>query len=661
MSYRDGDELAYEESLAAREGSETAGTEQSAVEEKIPLGVKGVITPRSASDRRAIARHKEQLKKPVLERATLTKENLDLEKPYSSEKVKKQVKQPQPDTSTEIVKDVSQKTIFNIEIDTSIISHNGETRQFRIYGENNAAFSMMIFDDNSTVNYYDFGTKTWVTSEKRLKTKVITGSSYSNSISFPADGSRLNTYTIHIFAELNSKHIAFRPFFKADNTIDFKTSVGSDSNLFIRKLEQGVAKTLTMSCIAPTRGSIVTDTKDGAISSGTSLVMDTSYLTKGVRVGDKVSGTNINTSIAAVNVGGVADTYTIRAAPTGSVSDEASLAFEGPFASMTPRPAKSNDASDAGSTTGVQTFTNTIGKSYPKKSFSITLTATSARSFAIKRIPTTNDLCAFRTVTIGSAGKAIPGEDVSSSTYYRWPVDNIAGITNGMLLDPSKVTGANVTNNSTVKDYRESASYTIETVDKNGSISESSTSVVIEEIKGVDAEGNTPTLTNDIITAQAGNLTFSEKQADALKDDANVRIIGYGKDQIKSLTFGTEVELSNVKLTLTEITTTIDDSSATGSASLSDFDVASTTGIMLGTEVSGVNINTTSGTPKVTAISGSNLTVSPTGHLLQNGQTLTFSGTSNIVTITGDIEIKKMGIENATIFFDVERFLFSDF
>ena len=28
-----------------------------------------------------------------------------------------------------------------------------------------------------------------------------------------------------------------------------------------------------------------------------------------------------------------------------------------------------------------------------------------------------------------------------------------------------------------------------------------------EEIKGVDAEGNTPTLTNDIITAQAGNLT----------------------------------------------------------------------------------------------------------------------------------------------------------
>ena len=43
MSYRDGDELAYEESLAAREGSETAGTEQSAVEEKIPLGVKGVI------------------------------------------------------------------------------------------------------------------------------------------------------------------------------------------------------------------------------------------------------------------------------------------------------------------------------------------------------------------------------------------------------------------------------------------------------------------------------------------------------------------------------------------------------------------------------------------------------------------------------------------
>ena len=229
-----------------------------------------------------------------------------------------------------------------------------------------------------------------------------------------------------------------------------------------------------------------------------------------------------------------------------------------------------------------------------------------------------------------------------------------------MILDPSNTTGANVTYNSRISNYIESISHTVETIDEDGAINTSTKTIINQELSGVDGGINTRTKTFDIVTEQAGDLIFDNQQADALKDDTNVRIIAYGRSNIKQMTFGTDVVVSNTKCTLTSISTTVNDASATGSASLSDFDVSSTTGISVGAAVSGPNISTTNGIPKVTAISSSNITVSPTGHLLQNGQSVTFTGSSNIVTITGDIEIKNMGIEDTTLFFDVERFLHCD-
>ena len=227
-----------------------------------------------------------------------------------------------------------------------------------------------------------------------------------------------------------------------------------------------------------------------------------------------------------------------------------------------------------------------------------------------------------------------------------------------MVLDPSSTTGGNVTTGSIISSYIT----TQEETRVVGDGCEQSVETITRP--GVTVDGVLPTgtvtETLGVVTAQAGNLTFNKQQADALKDDTNVRVIGYGRDKIRRMTFGTDVILSNIKLKLTEISTTISDASATGSASLSDFDVASVTGIMDDvSELDGVNITRSAANPVVSAISSSNITVTPGGHLLQNGQTVKFLGASNIVTITGDIEVVKMGVQSATLYFDVERFLIS--
>ena len=55
----------------------------------------------------------------------------------------------------------------------------------------------------------------------------------------------------------------------------------------------------------------------------------------------------------------------------------------------------------------------------------------------------------FVTRTVGAAALPIVGEDVSGSTFYRWPLDNVVGLTNRMRIAP----GTNVTAFSIISDY----------------------------------------------------------------------------------------------------------------------------------------------------------------------------------------------------------------
>ena len=76
--------------------------------------------------------------------------------------------------------------------------------------------------------------------------------------------------------------------------------------------------------------------------------------------------------------------------------------------------------------------------------------------------------------------------------------------------------------------------------------------------------------------------------------------------------------------------------------------------------MSGIGVSASAVDPTVTAKAGTNgagnLTVSA-AQTLESGQTFTFANAGRVLTITGDIEILKAGTSNATIRFDIDRFI----
>ena len=701
--------------------------------------------------------------------------------------------------------EILEKTISKFIIDTSELDPNGGVRDFSIEGDDGAIFSLEVYDDDG--NYYNFLTKTWSSSVYRIKNNVIVGGSYKNNIIFTNVASKTHVYNIMLFAEnlenVKTRHADYVEARTSDNAIDLNASTGSNSLLLKRTITQPQAVTLTVSAIAPSKGDSITDTKDGAISSGTALVMDTSYLTKKIYIGDKVSGTNIasGTTISAVNVGSVADTYTLSTAVSGSVSDGATITFTSPFDSMTPR---------YGTTTGAQVLTTSTSDTKSKFNFSITLTAASGRAFSIIRQPKEIDILAVNTMTIGADPLAIDGENIYSTAVpaftgddvngavtsgsvvridgstgdnlvvgdkittptttgtvdgeiadgtvvtllercdtimavgdqvtgsgadgtgtilevtvvgtgrninrftvneatsfvdnatltfsskvnrslttvtvvatsgtdtdftmsqaiqfrdnaplsffrqknYRWPVSNIAGINKNMILDPSK-TAVNTALNSFVTDYDDSTTITSSVYDSDLGFVDTEITQTNVFVDAITPTGSATVDRLGITTAQAGNLVFNNQQALALKDDTNIKILGYGLANIKSLTYGADLEFSDLKVELTEITTAT--SSAVSSSTSIPLDeragIMDGQSIMTGIGVSGENIKVVSGASGNT---GAGTIVVSAAQTIEDNQTLTFANASNVATITGSVTIKSIPTSNSVVYFDVEKFL----
>lgn len=506
---------------------------------------------------------------------------------------------------------IVEKTLKSFIIDTSDLNPGGETRKFELSGDNGAMFSLEVSDADG--NYYNFYTQTWSTTKSKIKRNVIKGSKYRGFVNFSGTATKTHVYTFMLFAEaygsVKTKHAPYHEVRFKDTTLDVNSSIGSDSLLVKKIISKPQVTTLTISAIAPTRGDSITDTVDGAVSSGTNLVMDTSHLVKKIYIGDKVSGTNIatGTTITDVNVSDTLDRYTLSTAVSGTVSDGATLTFTGPFDSMTPR---------YGTTTGAASIElDTVSKEQRfVRDFSITLTAPTGRSFIIKRQPMKKDLLAVRLLTFGSAAIAIDGENtVSDSLFYQWPVDNVAGITEKMILDPSKSSGVNATINSYVKSYEVQTKITTDEeviyktsrelaggeeerirlaqleyekliqelrsreqlfgkkeelaqrqlqdearrklvpqyVDVESSeIIPATTTVKIIKIDGVQPLGSPTVDRKGVITAQTGNLVFNKQQVDALKSDSSVKLLAYRSSGISSLHFGLPIGFSDLECTL---------------------------------------------------------------------------------------------------------------
>ena len=478
--------------------------------------------------------------------------------------------------------------------------------------------------------------------------------------------SKLKTYTINLFAEtvhnIKTVHAPLVESRNADNSININAATGSNSNIVTKIIYQDVLKTFKLSCVAPSLYETSADTVNGATSGTNRIVVDADATdTNIVRVGDKLVTTGIASAVHAlvtkVNPDGD-NVNEIEISVSDSASDGAIISFTPPFNGMTPH----DDESDAGSK-----IVSLSSGSNTKVGFSVSISPLTGRTFNVLRTPTVNDLCAYTTVTFESAALAIEGEDTSSaSVFYRWPITNIANLTQGMVLDPAR-SGAggagDTTTPASISNYRTT---TTQKIIKEGDYNNYINSITVDDIlvDAVDAYANDVTTVdrNGRVTAQKGNIIFDKQQADALKSNT-VRIFAYGQAGIEALT-GIKVKLSVTSMAYAGSTNPVNAAvSTTTSGAVSSsttIGLAEVRNISQGMTVSGVGINAAVANPIVVsknAISGAgNITVSA-AQTLESGQTLYFNGGSQNVTIRGNLEVSNMAIGDVNLFFDVEKFL----
>ena len=468
---------------------------------------------------------------------------------------------------------------------------------------------------------------------------------------------KLKTYKVDVYAEtvdnIRTKHVDYIDSRFIDNTININDCVGSNSNILQKILYQDVKKNLYISCIAPSLHATSADTVNGAVSNSNKIIIDGSAVDPNVlQVGDLVTGTGIAASVHVlvdvINPDGD-NTHEFKNTINDSIGDGVAITFTPPFNGVTPH---STD-----STTGRQAIDISSGQ-VSDFNFSVTLTAPSNRVLSIIKVPTINDLCAFKEITFESAALAITGEDTDSSAkFHRWPVTNISGLVGGMSLDPSRSgSGVNTTTPSFIQDYNttspssrviKSQYDTIVSASTVANISVPSVSSAGNDITAMDRTGS--------VTAQKGNIVFDVQQLDALKADANVKIYGHGQANIYALT-GAKVNLKNVVLTPTQVSTTTSGAiSASTTISVTEME-----GIGPGQSIRGIGIDPAVVDPIVSfkkAGSGAGDLISSVAQTLESGQTLFFDGASSVITITGVIQVQGMGISDTTLFFDLERFI----
>ena len=606
------------------------------------------------------------------------------------------------------------KIIRSFDLDLSSLPASQTVRNFTITGDNEASFTLEIKNEDNY--YYNFTTRLFQVAQTRLEGAIPIGE-YTGSITFPAVTDD-DQYDIYFFATPGTKHIEHAEIRFADNSVDINSSTGSNSLLIQKVIYQYATDlTLDLAFISPTSAIDVgsfekasfTGPRNSRINSSFSITCTVGSLANAYQVvkqpviddllaynsypvesagyedlpgedtfpvltsgSDTINGTIANASKVVMD-GDVADNIVvgdkITTAQTsdtvdGRVSSGVKVVMDNNVAAkMSPGDRiTGNDALDAALVTVAEL--NPDGDN--AKEFSMS-TAVFVEDGTTLKFSSKINRELVTVVALDPDGDNVKEFSISSAQYlmdgitlnfgnrknYQWAIDNTSRLSTGqqIIMDSSST---NATSDSIISNYENSITRT----DKYGG----SVKVILDTAPAIDTKNNKPVVTRGEIVSQAGNIIFSKQQALAF-GGGNFNIGGYGTEKILKVS-GYELNLTNLTIALTTITTT------TTSAVYDSLvvPVASVNGVVDGTTtVSGLGINASLADPTVTSRSvtsgAGDLTLS-TAQTLESGVTLTLAGTSQTVTITGDIEIVKSPADSIpsgtvlrTLYFDVEKLL----
>ena len=549
--------------------------------------------------------------------------------------------------SEEDTEDHEVKTIYSFDIDTSNVVIDGERRYFSIKGDTGAKFELEV--KNSSNEYYNFRSSA-MSSTRSVLIDTIRGGEYSDGINFkPIASDASETFTLTLTAITDScaktKHVEYKEVRFGDSKnigeVDVNSSIGSMGISLAKTILQGPE---TLWTITPASG-----TGTSSWGGATLATHQLSTVANGI----------IKTSFSISATAPTNSAITLTKQPT--IND---FYLESTVAISAHKALEGEDQFDGESRSLVQLVGGSGGGT--GTTFHMKNAIGSPVKWAIGDRITGNDELDSKIVLVN--GVSIGGDhtEITVNTsvtiansagvyftpprHYRFPADNVAILRPGMRVDPTLI--GTYSRSLSIPTYIEKGC-DFELVDR---------SLPLISEPAIKATGVATFNARGEITTQAGDIIF-QTPIGAEFTAASYVFQGYGIPLIESLTGSKGIKITNLKVNDGEslfVTTAINDSSATGSASLSDFDVASKNGIMDDVStISGVNVNPTR-TATVTTIAsstGKNITVTPGNHFLENGQPITFNGATTTVTITGDIEILDTGTTSRSVYLDLDRFL----
>ena len=523
--------------------------------------------------------------------------------------------------------------IFNI--DTNNLSSNGETRRFTITGDPYSVFSLEVRNEDG--NYYNFNTELFQSGYTSLQNQILENTTtYTNSIVFPTV-TDADKYDFYLFADSSrlTKHEDYQEVRLGDGTIDINASRGSNSNLLRKTIYQTLGVTLTLSAESPSSltgwgsVSITNDTITSFSGKNTGKlpfeVVVTSAATRAITINRQPLPSDLSAYV----------TRTIGSAPVLINKEDQyptvtnTDTVDGTVSSGTKIVMDNNVADNMTVGDRVTGFTDGDG---------VTVVALNPDGDNPKEFSVSGNVDAADGATLS----------FTNQKNYRWPVDNVFGLTEGML-----VRGTNVTSDTKISNYTES-----QVINSGTDIEQTIVDFTLPPIDNVGAKPSISRNATSFVqtTTQTGNVIFNNQQVLALASDS-VKFYAYGSNQIFNLQ-GFDVTLSDLKVELTKVTTT----TTSGVSNSTSIPVAERAGILDNVStISGIGIDPKVADPKVASgagtVSGAGTIVASAAQTLENGITLTFPGASRIATITGNITVNNVGDSNTTLYFDLEKFL----
>ena len=543
------------------------------------------------------------------------------------------------------------KIIEDIIIDTSDIDISKiKSLPFKIIGENGAVFSLQVKDvDNN--KFYDFETSAFVSEEKMLSRQRIRGFSFNGTIKFPTL-SAATKYEIYLLADYVSgtKHADYSEVRDVNGDIDVNASKGSSSLMLYKEIYQTADQVLTITPVSVTSNTnftsatIASSTKTvnfgGSLNKASFELKVTQANGKAVRIDRQPTAADFAGRAATTLDAEVAD-YTADYSGAmshfwlGTDNDANNLA--------TPRSTDTVNGDFSGGSSKIVMDSAVSTKMKVGDRVTGTGIPTAAEITVLALNPDGDNANEFSTGSVGTVG-AVAIEVADGTTLSFTPPHYFRYTSNSNILDIP--IGASLVGG-----------------DANGITALTNTSGVItarvsdlEFTRGKSRDRDNTT--KIAAAARLGNITFDKKLPEDVEGE-DFFFYGYGVGNIKTIC-GWDIEISNQKAELTTVTTT-----TTGSTSSStSVNVTSGHGIMDDfSVVSSPNMNRAVANPTVTNIGSYNVSSAATATLtlsssqtLETGETVTFSGAGQIVTITGDILVRNAGV-TSTIFLDIDKFL----